>query len=104
MDSENLESVMTLIIHAGNAKSAAMEAIHLSKTGEFQEADEKIKEAFSEITLAHNGQTKLLTMEASGTPVEISLLLIHSQDHLMTALNFVEVAKEIIELHKKIAG
>lgn len=51
---------------------------------------------------AHKSQTALLTQEASGDSLELSLLLIHGQDHLMTALTFIDVAKEIIELHEKI--
>ena len=43
MQEENLEAVMGLIIHGGNAKSNAMEAIQEAKNGDFTLADEKIR-------------------------------------------------------------
>lgn len=100
MEQENLEAIMALIINAGNAKSFAMEAIQAAKQGDFQSADQCIVNANKEITQAHNGQTKLLTLEASGEKLELSLLVVHSQDHLMTAMTFIDLAKEIIDVYR----
>lgn len=101
MEQENLESIMGLIINAGNAKSDAMEAIQAAKEGKFEEADEKIKTAEESLVLAHHSQTGLLTKEAQGEQMTITLLTVHSQDHLMTAIAFTDLAKEIIDLHRK---
>lgn len=35
--------------------------------------------------------------------MEVHLLTVHSQDHLMNALTFRELAEEMIELHKELA-
>lgn len=43
MEEQNLAAIMGLIIHGGDAKSNAMEAIQAAKEGNFVEADEKIK-------------------------------------------------------------
>ncbi|MGX6978128.1 PTS lactose/cellobiose transporter subunit IIA [Vagococcus elongatus] len=102
MEQENLEAVMGLIINAGNAKSDAMEAIHAAKAGKFDEAEEKIKSAEESLVQAHHSQTGLLTKEAQGEAMTITLLTVHSQDHLMTAIAFTDLAKEIIDLYKKI--
>lgn len=102
MEQDNLESVMSLIIHAGNAKSCAMEAIQSAKKREFELAQKSLDEAAEEITLAHNKQTVLLQKEANGEKNELSLLVVHSQDHLMTAITFIDLAKEIIELYQQI--
>ncbi|MGY3815358.1 MULTISPECIES: PTS lactose/cellobiose transporter subunit IIA [Globicatella] len=99
---KNLEQVMGLIMHGGDAKGKAVEAIRAAKAGRFEEAKTLIVEANTALNTAHKSQTALLTQEASGDNVELSLLLIHGQDHLMTALTFIDVAKEIIELHEKI--
>ena len=104
MDQEYLESVMGLIINAGNAKSDAMEAIYAAKAGNFEEADEKIKSAEEALVQAHHSQTGLLTKEAQGEKLEITLLTVHSQDHLMTSIAFTDLAKEIIDLHRKISA
>lgn len=100
---KNLEQVMGLIMHGGDAKGKAVEAIRAAKAGQFEEAKALIAEATTALNTAHKSQTALLTQEASGESVELSLLLIHGQDHLMTALTFIDVAKEIVELHEKMS-
>lgn len=103
MEEQNLESIMGLIVNAGNAKSDAMEAIQAAKAGNFDEADEKIKSAEASLVEAHHSQTGLLTKEAQGEHMTVTLLTVHSQDHLMTAIAFTDLAKEIIVLHREIA-
>lgn len=97
---ENNLLVMNLIINAGDAKSSAMEAIYAAKKKDFELAQNKIKEANGKINKAHNSQTDLLTEEANGNHAEISLLMIHAQDHLMTALTFLDLARELVEVYE----
>ena len=97
---ENLEVIMQLIMHSGDAKGNAVMAIQESKAGNFKKANETIEKADKSLVLAHRAQTGLLTQESSGESVQISLLMVHGQDHLMTGIAFVDLAKEIIELHK----
>ncbi|GAA0070571.1 PTS lactose/cellobiose transporter subunit IIA [Clostridium sardiniense] len=99
---QNLEVIMELIIHGGNAKSDAMEAIQAAKKGDFSLAYKKISDAEKSLVNAHHSQTNMLTEEAQGNHTEITLLTIHSQDHLMTAMTFTDLAKEIVELYKNI--
>jgi len=96
---DNSLLIMNLIIHAGDAKSSAMEAIYAAKKKDFDVANAKIKEANAKINQAHNTQTNLLTEEANGNHTELSLLMIHAQDHLMTALTFLDMAKELIDVY-----
>lgn len=102
MDDKNLEAIMGLIIHSGNAKSDAMEAIAAAKAGDFELADEKIKSGEASLVEAYHAQTGMLTEEAKGNHMEVTLLTVHSQDHLMTSIAFTDLAKEIIDLYKKI--
>lgn len=104
MDESNLETIMGLIVNAGNAKSDAMEAIQAAKAGDFETADAKIVDADKSLVEAHHSQTSMLTQEAQGNSVQVSLLLVHSQDHLMTSIAFKDLAIEIIDLYKKMAG
>ena len=103
MDNQNLEVIMGLIVHGGNAKSYAMEAIQSAKTQHFEEADKKLGLAKESLIDAHHTQTGLLTAEASGENTEVSLLMVHSKDHLMTSIAFTDLAEEIIAIYKKIA-
>jgi PTS system cellobiose-specific IIA component len=79
-----------------------MEAIHAAKSGDFDTADQKLKDADEALTRAHNAQTGLLTQEAAGNSVEISLLMVHGQDHLMNAITFKDLAAEVVDVYKKI--
>ena len=99
-----LETIMGLIMHGGDAKSSAMEGIYAAKKGNFEEADQKLKDADEALKNAHKSQTSLLTREASGDPVELSLLLVHGQDHLMNAITFKDLAIEVIDIHRKLDG
>lgn len=102
MEEEHLQSVMGLIMYGGTAKSLAMEAINLAKKHQIEEAKEKLKEAEQALIEAHHSQTDMLTQEAQGTAVPISLLLVHGQDHLMTSITFVDLAKEVVDIYEKI--
>ncbi len=102
MDDAQMAVIMPLIMYGGEAKSSAIEAIHAAKVGDFETADERIKAAGSAIVAAHHGQTDLLTKAANGEDVPVSIYMVHAQDHLMTGIAFVDLAKEIIELYRVI--
>ncbi|MBC6973901.1 MULTISPECIES: PTS lactose/cellobiose transporter subunit IIA [unclassified Bacillus (in: firmicutes)] len=92
-----------LILHGGNARSCAMEAIDYAKRGEFQEAEAKLQEALQELQEAHRLQTELIQKEAGGDKTEITLLMVHAQDHLMNAITVKELASEFVALYKKMS-
>ncbi|GMA08808.1 PTS mannose transporter subunit IIA [Tetragenococcus halophilus subsp. flandriensis] len=94
--------IMSLIMYGGDAKSSSMEAIYAAKKGDFEEADEKLKHADEALNQAHNSQTSLLKQEANGEGVELSLLMVHAQDHLMNAITFKDLAVEVIDVYKKL--
>lgn len=92
------ERIMKLILHAGNARSDSFLAIKVAKNCEFEKAESLLTQARKETVKAHKYQTELIQKEASGEPQEISLLLVHAQDHLMTALAIRELASELVSL------
>ena len=90
---ENLEQVIfQIILHGGNGRSAAMEALLAAKKGDFGGAREKLKEADNALNEAHRIQTSLIQREIRGEKTEISLLMIHAQDHLMNAMTVKDLA------------
>lgn len=101
MKEQNLQVIMQLIVHSGDAKSNAVEAIQAAKIGDFLTAEIKIEQAEAALVEAHHSQTGLLTEEAKGNHMEVTLLTVHSQDHLMTSIAFTDLAKEIIDLYRK---
>ena len=96
-----MEVVMGIIMQAGNGKAAAMQAIQAAKKGDFKKADEFIHQANEALVNAHNVQTDMLTKEAQGHHVKVDLYMVHAQDHLMTAITFIDLAKEVVDVYKK---
>ena len=77
-----------------------MEAIQYGKTGDFESARNNIEEANKNISKSHKSQTQLIQSEARGDKQELSLLLVHAQDHLMNAITIRDMAKEFIDLYE----
>ncbi|MCC5895467.1 MAG: PTS lactose/cellobiose transporter subunit IIA [Alkalibacterium sp.] len=100
MNDKMNEIAFQIILFAGNGKSSAMEAIQEAKEGNFEGAEAKLKEAGEELGKAHGFQTNLLQEEARGNGQGVNVILVHSQDHLMTAMTVRDLAVEIIELYK----
>lgn len=100
-DQSSLEVIMSLILHSGNAKSNGVKAIQAAKERNFKLANQLIEEADNELVEAHHSQTSLLTKEAAGENLQVTLLMVHAQDHLMTAITFLDLAKELIYFHKE---
>lgn len=92
---------MTIIANSGDARSFAFHALEEAKRGNFEEADLLMNKSDASANLAHKAQTELLFAEANGNRQEINVLLIHSQDHLMTSMLASELIKEIILLYKQ---
>lgn len=104
MDEKTMQAVMGLIMYGGDAKNNAMEAIQAAKRFDFEAAEKKLKSAQESLVCAHNSQTEMLTAEAQGKENTITLLMVHSQDHLMTSITFTDLAKEIVDLYKSLAS
>lgn len=100
MEEDNVLSSMTIIANSGDARSYAFRALEEAKSGNFKDAEEMLKKSREAANLAHNTQTELLVKEANGEKQEINVLLIHSQDHLMTSMLAVELIRELILVYK----
>lgn len=97
---DNTESIFQIILYGGNARSSAMEAIQHAKEGNFAAAKEALNVAGKEFSQAHEIQTSLIQQEVAGNSVEVSLLMVHAQDHLMNAITVRDLAMELVELYE----
>ncbi|GFN35062.1 PTS lactose/cellobiose transporter subunit IIA [Tepidimicrobium xylanilyticum] len=91
-----------LISNSGSARSYAFEALKLAKEGELDQANEKIAVAREEILKAHKIQTQLIQKEANGDKIEINILFVHAQDHLMTSILAIDLIRELIYMQEEI--
>ena len=105
MDKTNNEKLaFELILHAGNAKSKAMEAIYASREKDFIIAQKNLEEAEKELNEAHKSQTSMLVGEANGEKLEMNILLVHALDHLSMATVTLELAEELVLQRKEKEG
>ncbi|MDN6046447.1 MAG: PTS lactose/cellobiose transporter subunit IIA, partial [Lactiplantibacillus plantarum] len=46
----------------------------------------------------------MLTAEAQGEHTHVSLLLVHSQDHIMNAITFRDLAGEVVDVYRRLVA
>ena len=100
---EQEQIVINLIVNAGSARSSAIEAIQYAKAGDMEKANESLQQAKESVNEAHHSQTEMIQAEIRGEKTPLNLLMVHAQDHLMTAITFIDLAKEVVAVYKKMA-
>lgn len=93
-----------IIANAGEAKDYYVQAGKAAENYEFEKSEILLKQGDEAIVKAHKAQTELLNAEINGEEIPFSIILIHSQDHLMTTMSYEQSAKDTINIYKKIAS
>lgn len=91
------EIIINIILNAGSARAQAISAIQAARGGNLAEAHNLLEQARQSLITAHGVQTDLIQAEARGEKQEVSLLMVHAQDHLMTAMAVKDLAHEMVE-------
>lgn len=94
--------VFEILSNGGNAKGLAYEAISCSEEGKFDQAESLLKESEKYLLEAHKIQTEIIQREAAGKHNEVSVLFVHAQDHLMSALEIKTLAEKFITINKRL--
>lgn len=98
MDLEKI--IFNLVLHGGNARGKAYDALDAAEEGNFELAEKCLDEADQEFYDGHEYQNMLIQGQMDNeTP---NFLVIHAQDQLMTALSEKNLIKREIELYKKV--
>jgi cellobiose-specific phosphotransferase system component IIA len=100
VDTESIS--MKIIAAAGDAKGCAFDALNEANNGNFEKAEELLKEANSTTIPVHKEQMQLITATANGEEVPIDVLLVHAQDHLMNSELAQDLIRELITLYKRV--
>lgn len=99
----NLEEIIfSIIIHGGNARAKSYDALKAAQNNNFSDAEVFMIEAEKELGKAHRIQTDIIQKEANGEEVNVSVLFVHAQDHLMTAMAEKTLIENMIDLYKRI--
>ncbi|MBF4694365.1 PTS lactose/cellobiose transporter subunit IIA [Fusibacter sp. Q10-2] len=93
--------IFGIVSNAGNAKGFAYEAIEAAENNEFEKAEALLKEGHKALGEAHKAQTDMIYAEAQGDHVEFNIILVHAQDHLMTAMTELNMAEKFIKLYRR---
>ncbi len=104
MMTENEMNIFKIISASGDSRGAAFEALRAARKGDFEAAESKLQEAKEKSIDAHDVQTKLITAEINGEQTDLSLLMVHAQDHLMNSLLARDLIEEMIEMLKEQKG
>lgn len=100
VDTESIS--MQLIAAAGDAKGCAFEALTEANDGNFEKAEELLKQATAATLPVHKQQMELITATAQGEEIPIDVLLVHAQDHLMNSELAQDLIRELITLYKRV--
>ena len=91
-----------LVAYAGDARTAALSALNAAEAGDFEGAEAKLDEAQKDINEAHNQQTQLLSQEAGGAEMDVTFIMVHGQDTLMTTMLLIDQSRYMIRMLKRI--
>lgn len=85
--------IIELVVNGGNARSLAMKAITAAQEKNYELAATNIKECNEALNRAHGFQTEMLQAEARQSgQTQVSLIMVHGQDHLMNAITVRDLA------------
>ncbi|WP_418766639.1 PTS lactose/cellobiose transporter subunit IIA [Longicatena caecimuris] len=99
---ENEQKAFELILHSGNARSLAHEALELIKANEKEQAEKKLKEADTELIEAQKLHARFLRDMANNEEIKIDLLMVHAEDHVSGSQTCLEMAKEIVAIYERL--
>ena len=100
---KGIEGICFQIICAvGNARSLYIEAIQEAKQKNFEKAEQLIAQGEASFVEGHKAHADLIAQEASGTSVQVNLLLAHAEDQLMSAEGFGILSKEFIDIYRQL--
>lgn len=92
------QEIFEIISHCGDARGLAYDALKAARQKKIEKAKELLKKSQEELDLAHNTQTKLIQKEINGENLKMSLLMVHAQDQLMTAISEKNLIEQMVEM------
>ncbi|AVN63660.1 PTS lactose/cellobiose IIA subunit [Mesoplasma florum] len=96
------EISFTIIAYAGEAKTHAIESIRLAKEGKFDETSNLLEKAEESLIVAEKAHMDVIVKEAQGEQLPFKVLFLHAEDQLLTTQTIVLLAKEFVDLYKRI--
>lgn len=90
-----------IIQRTSEAKYKVVKAFEVAKDkNDWAEADKLLKEAEMELNKASEEHLELISAEAGGQKLEISLFLMHAEDQYLTTQTFLHTVKMMVDMIK----
>lgn len=93
------ECAMQIVTYAGCAKSSYMQALQEAKKGNWELVEPRIKEGEQYYRQAHEGHGEVLLEEVNTLEPQITLLMSHAEDQIMSAELVRVLVEELIEIY-----
>ena len=93
-----------IIASVGEARSSFIKAIGAAKAGDFDEAEQLMQAGKNLYVEGHAVHASMLQETASGVSLPIDLILIHAEDQLMGTESFEFMARELIDVYKRVTA
>lgn len=93
-----------IVAYAGDAQTDLLAACEKARTGDVEAARELHASARQALVDAHDVQTRLLSQEAGGGEMDVTFIMVHAQDTLMTTMMLEKQTRFIIEAYERIAA
>lgn len=99
-----IEKSMMIITHSGVAKSLIFEAFALAKKPkiELKKISSLLEQAGKELAEASKFHMDVLQLEAEKGNINHNILMIHSEDQMLTTQLLYELSNTIIDLYTKV--
>lgn len=103
MKNEEIQEVaFNTILRSGEARTMVHEAFQDMRNSRYEEAQERLAQSNEKLIEAHQAQTKLLQRNAKGEDINMEIIMVHAQDHLMSTMTLREVAVEMLVFYEKV--
>lgn len=98
MEKNLVQSLAFQIIgESGDALDAFYQGIKVYSAGDEAAAQKLYAEGQKHLSYVHNIQTDLITAEVNEEEIPYSLLMVHAQDHLSSAINWGRMCRLLME-------
>ncbi|WP_170924846.1 PTS lactose/cellobiose transporter subunit IIA [Candidatus Enterococcus clewellii] len=94
--------IIGLILQGGSARSLAMQAIDQASIGQYQQSEALMSQAHEALSIAHDYHSLLTHETIEEAVLPTPLLLMHGQDHLMSAITTIDMADRMILLYRRL--
>ncbi|MBR0420774.1 MAG: PTS lactose/cellobiose transporter subunit IIA [Erysipelotrichaceae bacterium] len=102
MDQKLEELIFTTIANAGESRSDSKAAIEAAKAGNYEDAENYLKQADEAMLIAHQAHTEILYQSMNSAEMPMTFLMAHASNHLSEAETTRDLADVYLSIIKEV--